>query len=78
MWVVRSLWHGVSDAGMMEFCNVDNTKTVPLGLGKFPPGKSRGALEGSYSVIRMSHEMTSLLSLDVLRGGGETLDHKMK
>ena len=56
---------------MMAFCNVDNTWTVPTGLGKFPPGKSRGTLEGSYSAIRMSHEMTSLLSLDVLRGGGE-------
>ena len=69
--MVRSLWHGVSDAGMIEFCNIDSTKAVPKGMGMFPPGKSRGVLEGSYSAVRMSHEMTSLLSLDVLRGGGE-------
>jgi hypothetical protein len=55
---------------MMEFANIDNSKNVPSGMGKFPVGRKRGALEGSYSAIRMSHEMTSLLSLDLLHGGG--------
>ena len=70
VWIIRSLWHGISDAGMMEFANVDNSKTIPPGIGKFPPNKKKGSLEGSYSAIRMCHEMTSLLVLDVLQGGG--------
>ena len=71
MWIIRSLWHGISDAGMMEFSNVDNSKTIPPGIGKFPPNKKKGSLEGSYSAIRMCHELTSLLVLDVLQAGGE-------
>ena len=71
VWIIRSLWHGISDAGMMEFSNVDNSRIIPPGVGKFPPNKKKGSLEGSYSAIRMCHEMTSLLALDVLQGGGE-------
>jgi hypothetical protein len=58
---------------MMEFANIDNSKDVPTGMGKFPMGRKRGALEDSYSAMRMSHEMTSLLSLDLLHGGGTVL-----
>jgi hypothetical protein len=32
-------------------------------------------LEDSYSAMRMSHEMTSLLSLDLLHGGGTVLQY---
>ena len=56
---------------MMEFSNVDNGKTIPPGIGKFPPNKKKGSLEGSYSALRMCHEMTSLLVLDVLQGCGK-------
>lgn len=54
----------------MEFSNLDNSKSIPMGH-KFPSGKKRGPLDGSYSALRMSHEMTSLHTLDLLHGGGE-------
>jgi hypothetical protein len=72
VWIIRSLWHGISDAGMMEFSNINNSKTIPSGIGKFPAGKNKGSLEGQYSAIRMCHEMTSLLVLDLLQGGGKS------
>ena len=71
VWVVRSLWHGISEAGLMEFSNIDNSKNIPFGMGKFPVGKKRGSLDGSYSALRMSHEMTTLHCLDLLSGGGK-------
>ena len=75
VWVVRSLWHGISDAGLMEFNNIDNSKNIPFGMGRFPVGKKRGSLDGSYSAIRLSHEMTTLYCLDLLRGGGRIISY---
>ena len=59
----------------MEFNNIDNSKNIPFGMGKFPVGKKRGSLDGSYSAIRLSHEMTTLYCLDLLRGGGTIISY---
>ena len=35
-------------------------------MGKLPPGKIRGSLDGAFSALRLFHEPTTLLCLDVL------------
>ena len=54
---------------MLEISNIDKTTDVPASFGTIMSGRSRGTLEHKISAIRISNEMTNLLSLDLLRGG---------